>query len=144
MRMSPRLFMLPCLVLLLAAGRPRTASQGAAQNQTAERVPFCDLLARPAAYSGRLVITTVQIRMFKEGVSLSSHGCSGKAVWLLIESESGPGVRELSRLIFPHPYYARHPLTATLTGTLDLHHYDEITHRTRPVFKVVAARDIKR
>lgn len=145
MRMSPRfLFVVPCLVLVLAAGRPRTATHSAAQNQTAEKVSFCDLLARPAAYSGRMVVITVDIHMFKEGASLSSPECSKKAVWLLIESESGPGMPELSRWISPHRYYARHRLIATLTGTLDPHYYDKVTHRTRLVFKVVAAKDIKR
>jgi hypothetical protein len=37
-----------------------------------------------------------------------------------------------------------HPWIATLTGALDPDHYDEITHRRRPVFRVVAAEDIAR
>lgn len=97
------------------------------KEQTAEKVTFCDLLARPAAYSGRVVIATFQIHMSTEGASFSSRECRGKAVWLLIGSESGPGVPELLRRMSPHPYYARHSLIATLTGTVDLRHYDEIT-----------------
>lgn len=91
MRMSPRLLVLPSLMLVLAAGQTETAGHGAAKGQSVEKVSFCDLLARPAAYSGRLVVITVHIQMFKERVSLSSPPCSKKAVWLLIESESGPG-----------------------------------------------------
>jgi hypothetical protein len=81
--------------------------------------------------------------MFKEGVSLSSPKCGKKAVWLLVESESGPGIPELSHRISPHPYYAQHPLMATLTGTFDPAYHSEIAHRRRPVFKVVAAKKIR-
>ena len=144
MRVRPHLLAFPCLTLALAAGHASIAAHGAAKRQAAERVSFCGLLAEPAVYSGRLVVTTVLIYMFKEGASLSSPECSKKAVWLFIQSKSGPGVPELSRLMSPHPYYARHPLIATLTGVLDLHYYDRILGQERAVFKVIAARDIHR
>lgn len=143
MKSYVRLFSLPCLVLALGFARPIVAARGGAQAKTQLNVSYCDLLANPAAYSGRSVTIAVHIHIFKEGASLWSPECSKKSVWLLIESKSGPGIPELLRCISPHPYYARGSLRATLTGTLDAHYYDEVTHRTRPVFMAVAAKDIK-
>lgn len=143
MKSHIRLLSLPCLALTLGFARPMVAARGWAQAKTPLNVSFCELLANPAAYSGRFVAIAVHIHIFKEGASLSSPECSKKTIWLLIESKSGPGILELARRISPHPYYARGSLRATLTGTLHMHHYDEITHRTRPVFMAIAAKDIK-
>lgn len=131
-----------CLLLALVPARPLIVAGGAAKAQTPMKVSFCDLLAHPAAFSGRVVVVTVRIDSFKEGARLWSPECSKKGLRLWIESDYGPGIPELRRILL-HPDYG-HPLVATLTGTFEPHHYDEITHRTRPVFKVVAARDIKR
>lgn len=142
MRVHPRFFVFLCLAVVLATARQTISGGDSAATQTAEKVSFCQLLAHPETYSGRVVVTTVHLYMFKEGVSLRSPDCNKKAVWLLIESTSGPGVPELSRRISPRPFYARHPLVATLTGILDPNHYDEALRRKRAVFKVIAARDI--
>jgi hypothetical protein len=115
------------------------ASDGGSNN--AESVSLCDVLSHPGAYAGKTVMVTVRILSTKEGASLWSPDCRKRGVWLRIEAE-GPGMPELRQALHLHGL-GDHPVVATLVGTLDPDHYDDITHRKRQVFKATAARDIR-
>ena len=64
---------------------------------------------------------------------------------MLIDDEARPdsGVSVLGQELEKYKLSAR-PVTATLTGVYERAYFDEIEHRNRPVFRVVAAKDIKR
>jgi len=81
----------------------------------------------------------------KEGTSLWSPACSKLGVGLLTDDEARPdsGVRVLRQELEKYNLSAR-PVIATLTGVYERDYFDEIKHRNRPVFRVVAAKDIKR
>jgi len=126
------------LILLLLVSVGLCASDGG--SNTTESVSLCEVLSHPAAYAGKTVMVTVRILSTKEGASLWSPECRKRGIGLRIEVE-GPGIPELRRALDLHGL-ADHPVVATLVGTLDPDHYDDITHRTRPVFKAISARDI--
>jgi hypothetical protein len=130
---------LSSLIVLLPVSVGMGASDGG--SNTAESVSLCEVLSHPAAYAGKTVGVTVRVLSTKEGASLWSPECRKRGIGLYIEAGSGPGIPELRQALSLHGL-ADHPVIATLVGTLDPDHFDDIAHRKRSVFKVIAAKDI--
>ena len=61
----------------------------------------------------------------------------------MIFSKTGSGIAELLQALSQHGL-GDHPVSATLTGVLEIDNYDEIRRVHRTVFRVISARDIRR
>ena len=123
--------------------RATWAGTGGARDSTV--VSLCDLLRQPSIHARKALTVTVRLTSMKEGTSLWSPACSKLGVGLLTDDEARPdsGVRVLRQELEKYNLSAR-PVIATLTGVYERDYFDEIKHRNRPVFRVVAAKDIKR
>jgi hypothetical protein len=108
-------------------------------------ISLCDILRHPSVYAGKTVTVTVRITSVKEGSSVWSPACSKLGVGLHIDREarSESGITALYQELDKYGL-SDHPVIATLTGVYVADYFDEIRHRNRPVFKPVAARNIKR
>ena len=140
---SWQLGLLVCIAAFLTTSRATGAGTGGAGDSAI--VSLCDVLGQPSIYAGKTLTVTVRLTSMKEGTSLWSPACSNLGVGLLIDDEARPdsGVSVLGQELEKYNLSAR-PVTATLTGVYERAYFDEIEHRNRPVFRVVAAKAIKR
>jgi len=108
------------------------------------RLALCDVLARPAHYSGRTMTMTVSITATKEGGFLWSSSCRNLGLTLQIEDQakSETGIQNLLEMLRQHGL-SDHPVTATLTGVFLYNQKDEYRNRPRSVFRVSSATEIK-
>jgi hypothetical protein len=105
---------------------------------------LCDVLARPADYSGKTITMTVRITATKEGSFLWSSSCRNLGLTLQIEDQtkSDTGVQSLLEMLRQHGL-SDHPVTATLTGVILYNQQDEYRNRRRSVFRLSSAKEIK-
>lgn len=144
MRMkSWRLGVFLCLLFFSASSKKMEA--GSEANEDSSLVSLCEVLRQPSNYAGKTITVTVRITSIKEGTSLWSPACSKRGVGLHVDREarSETGIAALYQELDKYGLSGR-PIIATLTGVYIPDYFDEIRHRKRPVFKAVAAKDIKR
>lgn len=130
------------VAVLACAGLALAAQDGG--NKSAPSVSLCEVLTHPAEYSGKNVMLSVRITATKEGASLWDPGCSRVGVSLVTDPEvrSKPGIAELYRVLRLHGL-SDHPVIARLSGVFLENQNSAVRHRRRPVFKAVAASDIR-
>lgn len=108
------------------------------------KVALCDVLGRPADYSGKTLTMTVRITATKEGSFLWNSSCKNLGLTLQIEDQakSDTGIQGLLEMLRQHGL-SDHPVTATLTGVFLYNQQDEYRNRRRSVFRASSATEIK-
>jgi hypothetical protein len=138
-----RLGLLACAATISTSGKTSQAGNGGSRDSTV--VSLCDVLRQPSIYAGKTLTITVRLTSMKEGTSLWSPACPKLGVGLLMDGEARPdsGIPALRQELEKYNLSSR-PLIATLTGIYDRDYFDPTRHRSRPIFRVVVAKDIKR
>jgi hypothetical protein len=135
--MTKRVWIVSILLLLTVVGRVHASSPPS-------EAGLCEVLAHPSSYSGKTLNITARITSTKEGSFLWDKSCRNLVVALRIgdEAKSDAGVQNLLQMLRLHGL-SDHAVIATLTGVFLYDQRVENTDRSRSIFRVSAASQIK-
>lgn len=111
---------------------------------TPAKVTLCEVLARPAEYSGKTLTMTVRVTATKEGSFLWSPGCKNLQMPLQIEGQakSNSDIQNLLEMLRLHGL-SDHPVIANLTGVFLYNQHDEYHSFPWSFFRVSAATHVR-